>query len=283
MPLKPAVFARIAAFAGLMLPTLGFAQTSQAYSSVRSWIISSEYQNGAFIGCHGQKNTRAETLAFRTRYGQMEMVVPNEGPGTGFAGALVQIDRSAIDAQFGFEGGYAFRALTDHEIGLLKKGSRVQVRINGQYQQEHSLKGSTAALLKIQECESRKGQLPKAKSAQAAQPQKPAARAPQSNQVSANCDGFTFAPYRCTVTRHQPEAGYIDTYEITDPNANVPSFFFKIMNRNEADVWVAFDGGAWNYVGVWINTSDECSEPAQTQTAEARMNLGQDAWGLCVR
>ncbi len=276
--------ALLCTLASVFSPTLAQAQTSQAYSNVRGWVVSSDYQNGSFIGCSAQQNTRADTWSVRTRNGGWEMTVPNYGPPNGFDGAVVTVDRTSIDAQFAYTGDIAYRELNSYELGLLKKGSRLTVRINGQDQQSYKLSGSTAAVLKVQECEQRRGN---AQSAQATSPRRatppPApAPAPQQHSTSAHCSTYIGGSFQCNLIRKAPEAGYVDAFEIVSNQYGEPNYFFKVKNEYESDTWVSLDGGPWTYMGVWQPAPDGCSEPHPNQGSEARNNLGQDAWGLCV-
>ncbi|WP_143595856.1 hypothetical protein [Tropicibacter naphthalenivorans] len=83
----------------------------------------------------------------------------NTNQGGRFGGGVVDIGKASVDAQFGFDSGVAMREISAAEIPLIKAGREFGVQINGDGPMKYwSLTGSTAAMLKAEECGQRPGQ-----------------------------------------------------------------------------------------------------------------------------
>lgn len=242
------------------------------------WTVYSITHNyNGFIGCRAVRYENGNQLVLELYQNLWQVVVPTNQAGV-FGGGILGVGKVDFDAQFGFQGGFATKQLTSSELGYIKSGNQLGVEINGDFPRHWSLAGSTAAILKVQECYNYSGR------AQATQvPQTPQTSQPQS--LVANCDSPTNGPYRCTVTKLSPEPGYQEAFQIEDSFGQAPAYFFKIRPTQEADTWVAFDNGPWLFMGVWeqFGANNDCSRPKASQEAEAWNNLGQDAWELCVR
>lgn len=248
------------------------------YTETRGWTVYAiNHSYSGFIGCRAVKTERGEQLALEYYSNLWQIVVPTQQTST-FGGAIMGVDKADFDAQFGFDFGYATKELTPNELQYLKRGSQLGVEINGDYPRYWSLSGSTAAILKIQECNSNGGQVRQAQTTQA-----PAASQPQT--VTANCETVFTGPYTCQVTRMTPEPGYVDAFQVDPQTGQGSSYFLKMQSEFQSEVWEASGGSPWRYLGVWTQTaqSPDCIEPAANQTPEARNNLGQDAWNFCLR
>jgi hypothetical protein len=248
------------------------------YADTRGWdVYAINHSYNGFIGCRAVKNERGEQLALEYYSNMWQIVVPTQQTST-FGGAIMGVDKADFDAQFGFVSGYATKELTPAELQYLKRGSQLGVEINGDYPRYWSLSGSTAAILKIQECTSNGGQVRQAQATQA-----PAASQPQT--VTATCDTVFTGPYSCQVTRMAPEPGYVDAFQVDPQSGNGSSYFLKMQSESYSEVWEASGGSPWRYLGVWAQPahSPDCAEPVAKQTPEARNNLGQDAWNFCLR
>lgn len=116
-------------------------------------------------------------------------------------------------------------------------------------------------------------------------------RAPGHYEGVGDCSSITNGTslsFRCLSKEHQSEPGYITTFEVSDALGTAPGFFFKLKDSNTADVWVSFNQGGWNYVGVWEAgrgaRGPECWEPkyGMVQSQEAASMLGQTEWKFCI-
>jgi hypothetical protein len=268
--------------AGSLLPTVAAAETVQAYSTVRGWNVESVYENGQFTGCRAAPNTRADTWSLGLLNGLWTMGVPTYRS-SGYEGAVVSVDGREIDAQFGFNNGTATREVVPWELNLLKNGSNVNVRINGESAQTFSLRGSTAAIFKVQECSNQAGR------AATAQPAPSQSRPAQSRPTPspqgqfANCDMIAGGSFQCELSELSPDSGYIGAFRVDDTQGAQPSFFFQLLSEQHSDAWVSYSGGPWQFLGMWEQISQDCAVPAASQGPEAMANLGQDAWQLCLR
>jgi hypothetical protein len=192
----------------------------------------------------------------------------------GFDGGVVSIDGRTIDAQFGFNNGTATREVIPWELGLLKNGSNLTVRINGESAFAFSLNGSTAAILKIQEYSQRNDQ---------AAETRPAPTPSQPRAQNSNCDVIAGGACQCKIKELKPNSGYIGAFRLEDSSGQNPSFSFQLLSEQHSDVWVSYSGGPWQFVGMWEQISQGSTVPSASQGPEALANLGQDAWQLCMR
>lgn len=263
---------------------------TEYYADIRGWTVNAIiHAQGGFVGCRAVKTSRNGHLIVERHNGIWQLVVPTDRTDV-YGGAILSIDKADIDSQFGFENGWATRELSARELDLIKAGNQLGVEINGEPPRYWELSGSTAAILKAQECADNGGNLPQddaqAASGQGASgqaappPPPPPGRPPQT--VTATCDSVPTGPYGCEITQMPEEPGYKEIYQIAGSNG-APAYFIKVKSDNRADVWASFDGAPWRYLGVWGNVGPNCSEPLPNQSSEARDNLGQDAWNLCIR
>lgn len=153
--LKVAV-AAIGIGAASILPAQSFEKT---YASVRGWNVSSVYDNGgAFVYCAANFETRGASLRIATD-GQTWGIGTNSTLRGQFTGQL-EIDNRG--GQRGFDGGddgWGTTQLAGWEVADLKKGSIVGIEA-GEGFHEFSLSGSTAAMLKAEECATNAGSAP---------------------------------------------------------------------------------------------------------------------------
>jgi len=262
---------------------------STRYATVKGWTVYAlNHSYDGFLGCGAAKTERAGQLLLEYNNRRWNIIVPTDQTGR-FGGAIFSVDKHDFDSQFGFDLGFATKEITRTELSFIKSGSSLGVEINGDRARYWSLSGSTAAILKVQECSANQGVRRKAKRRTTTRrPAKRSRNVPNSSgskTAMATCDTPTSATYRCVVKSLPSEAGYIETYQVDPASGGGTSYFFKVKNKNAADVWIAFDSGPWKYVGEWVNSGQngQCSAPGRNLDAEARDNLGQDAWELCVR
>lgn len=282
---------------GIATATAAQSQSSPSnplYATVKGWRINTVWHElWGFNGCMAVKPGPSGDLSigFNRQENSWQMVVPTSQGGR-FGGAILSVGKTDFDSQFGFEGGSATKELSATELSYLKKGKEVGVEIIGDPVRYWSLSGSTAAILKVQECNNNQGRTPARTAKQPAarsQPSKPRVAAQQpanSNTITANCSAPTSLDYSCLVTQLRPEAGYVEAYQVEPKKRGLqPTYLFKVAPNQSADTWVSFDGGGWKFLGAWVTTGvdGKCSMPGPNLDATAQANLGQDAWELCVR
>jgi hypothetical protein len=282
----------LSAYALLSAPSMAqtFNGTESQYASVKGWQVASYSDaSGAFNSCGAVKFENGNKVMLGLGAdGSWGIAVPTTQTGT-FGGGILDIDKVSIDSQFGFVGGFAIRDLSNQEVRMIKAGRQLGVVVNGDGPEKwFSLTGSTAAILKTTECVQRRGQI-KA-SAPAATSAKSNGGSVFSNQTAqvgqtavGNCESGFGGAYRCTLEKLPTKAGYRSSTRVTDTSNSVPVLDLDEVSPNEADVWANMNG-TWLFMGRWSasNSSGNCLSPVSNQVAEARNNLGQDAWSLCV-
>lgn len=282
---KPLALA-IGAMAMTFSTNAALANTSDFYASVKGWNVVS-VQNGAqFVGCHAEKSEYGRSLLLGVSQGLWHLAAPTGQIGR-FGGAVLSIDKVDIDSQFGFDQGLAIRELSPSELYSIKRGRQLGVHIRGDAPMWWSLSGSTAAILKVQECADRQGR--QGYSQPAIAPPAAGRFVPPNLQgfrasIQRMCSSPTSMPYPCTIEQFSAPAGYTDAFRISPNVTGQPAYFFKIINDTQSEAWIAFDG-PWSFAGVWQSqgANDPCANPSGRQGPMAQQTLGQDAWGICVR
>ena len=274
-----------APFTAAQAQTVHGPEQEYSYASVRGWTVTSLDERNGVHGCRATIVQRGRSLMIERYHGQWNLVVQSRQSGT-FQGGTVTIDKAVTDAQFGLRNGYAIFGMSNSTLGQLKKGSAISVKVNGDNPVSFSLRGSTAAIGKVTECDQRQGEVP-----QAATPQAPATSGPAIGETAtANCSTVTEGNYPCVATNMKPETGYEGVIRVV-PAAGQKgknAFFVKFKPGVPlADVWFNTPGGTWQMLGGWdlrpAGQDGFCATPAANQTAAARNALGQDAWELCVQ
>jgi len=271
-----------------LLVTLSFAsaetvhgpEAQYSYDSVRGWDVYALSLRDGVHGCRAIKQGAAGPLIIENYRNEWNLIVRSSQTGV-FTGGVVAIDGYLVDSQFGLKNGYGIKTLTSPTLGRLKAGSQVNVRINGDRNQSFSLSGSTAAILKVEECAKNRGEKPQASSTSTNMPPPQ-----QSDQQKMTCRSVTDGDYSCTIKFLPSDPGYVETVQIFSNAGSTPTYFYKIRDGGQqADTWVSFDRGAWKYMGVWLLSDDgtqRCAEPAPNQSDKVQQALGQDAWQLCL-
>ncbi|MBE1284764.1 MAG: hypothetical protein GJ676_15750 [Rhodobacteraceae bacterium] len=266
-----------------------FTGSETHYASVRGWdVLVIHDQSGVFTYCGATKNESGnKVLIALGADGLWGLAVPTYQTGT-FGGGVLDIDKVSIDSQFGFVGGFATRDLSLDELHRIKAGNQMGVMINGDGPERWwSLSGSSAAITKVEECVIRRGSAPTATAT--SQP----TVSPTSGFLSpvipvgemriGNCDMVFTGPYRCTFESLPAKQGYRSSTRIVDTFNQAPTLDLDAVSDSEADVWALLDG-QWQFMGRWASdqTAGDCLVPTSNQVPEARNNLGQDAWQICV-
>jgi len=284
-----AAFSTCAALAG-PVAAQSFTGNETHYAAVRGWdVLSFTESNGAFNSCGAVKSENGNRVMIAQGVdGTWNIAVPTRQSGS-FGGGILDIDKASIDSQFGFIGGFAYRELSNRELQMIKAGNHLGVLINGDGAERWwSLSGSTAAILKATECVQRRGRA-------AAAPVTPSPRAPLASPLLAptvpvgetrvgNCEMGFVGGYRCTFEGLPAKQGYRSSTRVVDVSNTAPTLDLDAISTTEADVW-AYMNGNWLFMGRWAadNRSGNCLAPGAIQSPDARNNLGQDAWMLCLQ
>lgn len=173
------------------------------------------------------------------------------------------------------------------EYEAIAQGKRLEIHL-GPVWYQMELAGTGAAALKVQECVENRGVIGADTPAAAPASPAPAAQVAMPNvaftgeQFVGDCQ-TPYAQYRCLATTLQPTDGYDQAMEITDGLGNEMSFVMQTDRTDKSQVWVAYDGTTYVYLGFWGTDDGTCHSPLPDQTAEVVANLGHDAWELCIR
>lgn len=254
-------------------------EAQYSYASVKGWSVSALSLKDGVHGCRATKSGAQGQVMIEKYQNEWNLIVPSRQGGT-FTGGIVSIDGYKIDSQFGLRNGYGIKPLTLRTLERLKKGATLSVRVNGDLSLSWSLSGSTAAILKVEECAANGGERPTAGSS-GTNPQ------PQNDVIYVTCRPIAGENYPCTINHRKNDPGYIETVMIAPQSGNAPKYFFKIRPSAElADVWIAFGREKWKPAGVWKLSDDgvqRCAIPVAQQSPQAQRTLGQDAWQLCLQ
>lgn len=255
-------------------------EQTYAYANVRNWQVMSLDERNGVKGCRASVNQSGRTMMIEQYHGHWNLIVPTRQTST-FAGGVVKIDNAVYDSQFGIFNGYAVYQLYSDMLGKLKAGSKVSVRVNGDPELAFSLKGSTAAILKVQECVKTGGEAP----TQQANAQQAGPAPGETEQVT--CETYTEGTYACTATIMKNEPGYEGVVRLVPVQGQNGNGFFVKFRQGVAvaDVWFSTPGGQWKNLGAWDLTprgDGFCAVPSANQTPAAQSALGQDAWQICA-
>lgn len=256
----------------------GPAISESAYGEARDWSVRAAFAGGTFAYCVAAYASDGYDVLLGWDAQQWQVVVPVsarpdwegtldvDGRGWGNGGGN-NMSGTAI-------GDRTIAWLGMSELDGIRQGSQAVLGV-GKVDYAFPLKGSAAAIAKVEECVQNAG----------AVPARQAATGPAGGL--AQCDNF-FAKYPCTVTRRDPEPDYPEVREIRDPARGQPDYFVKGGAGARSEVWVSYDhSDDWTPLGYWQPkaTGDGCIEPGDpaAQAPDVVVNLGQDLWQLCVR
>lgn len=285
----------VAACAAFAVPAAAqnFTGSEAPYASVKGWdVLSLKDSAGSFVSCGAVKTENGNRVMLAQGADWSWIVAtPTNQYGT-FGGGVLEIDKVSIDSQFGFTGGFAHRDLSGSELQAIKKGRQMGIAINGDGGTRWwSLSGSTAATLKVTECVQRKGQVA------AYQPSPSPSPAPSahgarllSNPIPVgqtrvgDCHSVFSSGYRCNLIGQPPKSGYSASVRVQDISNQQPTLDLDVVSASEADVWALMNNN-WAFMGRWVRDAamGDCLAPGPNQSPDARRNLGQDAWQICLR
>jgi len=126
-------------------------QMELSYASVRGWKVVSVSSPGGIDSCRAKTGGGYGSLLVLEQRGELSLLVPTYQTAR-FAGAVLNIDGRVSDRQVGFEQGLARLELSRSDRTLVMQGSRMTLAINGEGSRQYDLRGTTAAILKLDEC-----------------------------------------------------------------------------------------------------------------------------------
>jgi VHL beta domain len=148
------LFKAIAVSVAILLPASGaWAQAEEKlYSSVRGWNVVATGENGTFVGCGMiRPQDRFAMVLLQSSSYSWELGFTTTAP----AGRNVTIDMDidrASDVMLGVSNGtFAGGQIHQGWVDALASGKRLSVQMDG-YSTDVSLRGTTAAILKVTEC-----------------------------------------------------------------------------------------------------------------------------------
>ena len=266
------------------------------YGEARGWEVYSLDTGQGIGGCRAFAPQTSSNVEFFMDYfgGQWMLAVPTgRFDASGYGSVFV--DDGAFSVDFWFENGLAVHFMDNTLADWIRQGSSLQVSVDQDYTTSVVLNGSAAAMLKAEECWDFAGNppivAPQPPIVQTPQrpirPATPVRPAPTQPQVAyAACQSIQDGSYNCTIEQQAPEAGYVELFTIFDNAGFAPGYFIKVISDNEAEVWTTYAGAPWVYLGYWYPAgyNPDCSIPGpqHVQPNDARINLGNNAWELCV-
>lgn len=139
-------------------------ESASPYAAVKGWDVMKVDVDGVFVGCRGAKYGASGPFMIDYSQEGWRLLVPHEdSPGQGvFEGARFAVDNTVIDAQVGLElPHWAALFLEEPQLRLLRGGTVASLQVNGQRKVTAGLSGSSAMLLKVEECFDRGGEPPR--------------------------------------------------------------------------------------------------------------------------
>lgn len=259
--------------------------SERAYGSARGWLVSAAEDRGRFAYCVGTYSNNGYAIRIGYDGGQWQLAVP--GRSTPDWEGTLDIDGDRRASSGTAVGNWTIAWLRLDEVDRLARGNHAELSNETTYY-SFPLLGAAATITKIEECVERQGVVANAPAVQQPAPPPPPPPRSLSGQGKSNCFSKAWGPYLCQITDFPPESGYHRASRI-DPIdfPNAQSFFVRYLDAN-AEVWTAgAQSSSWAYLGVWAFSSQEgdCIEPMGygAQSPEARRNLGQRDWNLCVQ
>ncbi|WP_373353351.1 hypothetical protein [Pseudoroseicyclus sp. CXY001] len=276
----------------------------RVYGETRGWTVLAATAGGRFAYCVAERD-RGDGYANRLGWDgmQWQLAMPYD-VAPGWEGTL-EVDGMGAGQGYGrggnwisgtASGGWAIAWLGRAELEALGQGSTAMLSI-GRADMPMSLAGTTAAILKVQECVERGGAAPAVAPAAPAAPAAPNVTVTTTTPTQTTtptpagffpptgvrpCETVSYRQGTCNVTSMAAEPDYPRIYQLDFPGEN---YLVKLLPSGEAHVWASFaTNPGWRAVGIWESQADAaCIEPGPSQTAEAQAALGQDWWFLCVR
>ncbi|OUS36845.1 hypothetical protein A9Q94_08280 [Rhodobacterales bacterium 56_14_T64] len=287
--MKTKIFTAVSALLLLASPaTAQSLRTSEQlthYAQVQGWTINTvNNTSGRFVGCNAQKTESGQLLTFELYQNNNNWLVSvptflHGQPGWG----VLSVDKTNFDGQYSYQDNVATKNLSNPEIGYIKGGRVVKIQLSGENMRLWSLAGSGDMMRKTEVCfNNGRVQEIRADRANAGQAA-PAQPASQPSVMAADCQTPFTGFYQCTVEGVAAGPGYKEAYRIASSSNQQPHFLFQALTDDDADVWIAYNNGPWEFVGQWEKYgSGECAQPKPNQSAAVQNVLAQGAWNLCV-
>ncbi len=134
-------------------------QTQVYFPNVRGWEVSSILYNGSYGGCITRPlNAHSQAPALGRENGVWYLISPSSQPDGGWMQVDLAVDRANF--QENAQVGYGVTAIEmSHDIAVaIARGKWLSAWYEGG-SYRYSLTGSTAAMLKVEECDDRQGQI----------------------------------------------------------------------------------------------------------------------------
>lgn len=125
-------------------------ESAKSYAAVRGWDVFTITRDGKITACRAMKGDGPDEMIFGYDRG-WSLILPSAAQ-DGTLPASVWIDAVKDDRQVTVAGGFATLDLTEIERSAIMKGSRMDLQIGDGPKVTHALDGSTAAMLKAQDC-----------------------------------------------------------------------------------------------------------------------------------
>lgn len=207
-------------------------ESTSPYADVKGWDVMKVDVDGVFVGCRAAKYGASGPFMIDYSQEGWRLLVPHEdSPDQGvFEGARFAVDNTVIDAQVGLElPHWAALSLEEPQLRLLRGGTVASLQVNGQRKVTAALSGSSAMLLKVEECLDRGGEPPRTTARKPADsgPSKPAPVSTEPNAFDAKVVSFRGGRY---VHRNG--------YDWIEQGDNGGRFNFKQVDGNENEIYL---------------------------------------------
>lgn len=262
------------------------------YGETRGWVVLAGFtESHDFAYCSADMTLPELTWRFgHDAGGQWQIAIKHDFQGETPYGTFTVDGRSSGMTGWG-SGGWVVMWPNLGEYEAIAQGNLMEIQL-GPVWYQMKLAGTGAAALKVQECVQNRGQVGGGGGGGGGGPVTPTPAAGaavampnvafRGEQSVGNCQ-TPYAQYRCLATMLQPTDGFDTAMEITDGEGKEISFVMQTDRADLSQVWVAYDGATYVYMGFWGTGDGTCHSPLPDQTAEVVANLGHDTWELCLR
>jgi len=207
-------------------------ESTWPYAAVKGWDVMKVDVDGVFVGCRAAKYGASGPFMIDYSQEGWRLLVPHEdSPDQGvFEGARFAVDDTVIDSQVGLElPHWAALLLEEPQLRLLRGGTVASLQVNGQRKVTAGLSGSSAMLLKVEECFDGGGEPPRTTARKPADsgPSKPAPVSTEPNAIDAEVVSFRGGRYI-----------HRNGYDWIEQGDNGGRFNFKQVDGNENEIYL---------------------------------------------
>ncbi|TYP80504.1 hypothetical protein BD830_10755 [Maritimibacter alkaliphilus HTCC2654] len=262
------------------------------YADVRGWNVFSGSTDEGFAFCAAEMETPGLTWRFGyDKSPQWQIAIKHRFSGETPYG-LFDVDGRQLGISGWGSGDWVILWPHKGEYDAIASGNRMEIRV-GEVWYEMQLQGTAAAALKVQECVTNRGNpdlasagttlaqpVGSSSTSMAGAPQMPDPNR-RGEQFVGNCQ-TDYASYRCMAATLTPTIGNGRAELVYDPSGSEFSYIIQTDKNDLSQVWVEFGGQPYRYMGSW-NSDGRCYRPMADQDAQVVVNLGHDAWSLCIQ